>query len=181
MRRILCLTALSLLPFQLHAATPQADICKDAPSPPEPWTSWMQSGSDIAGGDTQSAPRLILGKPVVATLRPAVQVQYAVKPERQRPKSFGGLFTLSVKTAARVGFGLSGRARVYVAQDNLPFPPVGYGHGPECSGIESIVWFDLPPGIHLIQIADSPARQLRLMAADAVANQPLPRLPEPDH
>jgi len=180
MRRILCLTAVVLLPFPLCAATPPVDMCKEAALPPEPWTSWRQSGSDIAGGDSRSAPRLILGKPVVATLRPAAQVQYAVKPDKMRPKSFGGLFTLSLKTPARVGVGLSGRARVDVAQGDVTRPLLGYGPGPECSGIDRIAWFDLPTGIHLIQIADSPGRQLRVMAADAIANQPLTRPPEPE-
>ena len=178
MRRILGLAALCLLPVQAQAVTPAADMCEDAPLPPEPWTSWMQSGAEIAGGETQSAARLILGKPVVAALRPSVQVQYAVEPEKKRPKSFGGLFTLALKRPARVGIGLSGPAWVDIVKDREAVAPVEHGHGPACSGIRKIVWFDLAEGIYLIQIADSLARQLRIMAADAIANQPLPPKPE---
>lgn len=137
----------------------------------------MQSGAEMAAGEAHSAPRLILGKPVVAALRPAVQVQYAVKPEKLRPKSYGGLFTLSVKTAARVGVGLSEPAWVDIVTGDQAVPSIAHGHGPECSGIRKIVWFDLPAGVHLLQIADSPAREVRVMAADAIANQPPPPPP----
>ena len=180
MRRIACLLALCVLPAPAEAAPPAPDMCQDAPPPPEPWTSWMQSGTAIAGGVPRSAPRLILGKPVVATLRPSVQVQYAVQRDQQRPKSHGGLFTLAVKTPARVGIGLSGPAWVDIVMDRQPVESVGDDHGPECSAIDRIVWFDLPAGIHLIQIADSPARELRVMAADALANRALPPAPEPE-
>jgi hypothetical protein len=49
---------------------------------------------------------------------------------------------------------------------------VKHGHGPDCSGIRKIVWFDLPAGRHIIQIAGSQARTIKVMAADAQANQP---------
>ena len=178
MRRIACLLALCVLPIPVVAAPLTPDMCKDAPPPPEPWTSWMQSGAEIAGGVPHSAPRLILGKPVVATLRPSVQVQYAVEPEPLRPKSHGGLFTLALKDPARVGIGLSGPARVDIVMDRQRLESVGAELGPECSTIRQIVWFDLPAGVHLIQIADSTARELRVMAADAMANRALPPAPE---
>ncbi len=181
MKRIACLLALCVLPAPAAAAQPAPDMCKDAPPSPEPWTSWMQSGTAIAGGVPHSAPRLILGKPVVATLRPTVQVQYAVQPEKQRPKSYGGLFTLAVKTPARIGIGLSGPAWVDIVMERQSVKSAGGDHGPECSAIGNIVWFDLPAGVHLIQIADSRTRELRVMAADLLANRPLPPKPESEY
>lgn len=173
MRMIACLAALSLSAPAL-AATHGADPCRNAPLPPEPWTSWNQSGSETAAGEAASAPRLILGKPIVATLRPSAQVQYAVKPARRQPKSYGGLFSLAIKAPARVGIGLSGPAWVDIVTDHSAVASSAHGHGAACSGIAKIVWFDLPPGLHLVQLSNSSAIQIRLMAADALANQPLP-------
>ena len=169
MRMIACLAALCL-----SAPALAAEPCRNAPLPPEPWTSWNQSGVETAGGEAASAPRLILGKPVIATLRPSAQVQYVVKPERQRMKSHGGLFSLALKAPARVGIGLSGSAWVDIVTDRALVASAAHGHGPECSGIRKIVWFDLPAGVHLVQLSGSAESRIRVMAADALANQPLP-------
>lgn len=173
MRMIVCLAALSLS-APAFAATHGAYPCRNAQLPPEPWTSWNQSGTEAAAGEAASAPRLILGKPIVATLRPSAQVQYAVKPRHQQPKSYGGLFSLAIKAPARVGIGLSGSAWVDIVTGRSIVAPSAHGHGAACSGIAKIVWFDLPQGLHLIQLSSSSASQIRLMAADALANQPLP-------
>ncbi|HWV12334.1 MAG TPA: hypothetical protein VN110_03475 [Sphingobium sp.] len=169
MRLIACLAALS---FSTSALA--ADECRQASLPPEPWTSWNQSGTAIAAGEPVFAPRLILGKPVTATLRPSAQVQYVVRPERQPPKSYGGLFSVAIKTPARIGVGLSGPAWVDIVTGRTFVASAAHGHGATCSGIRKIVWFDLPPGVHLIQLSGSPTSQVRIMAADALANQPVP-------
>ncbi|MGC4250853.1 MAG: hypothetical protein QM605_05130 [Sphingobium sp.] len=141
----------------------------------EPWTSWTQSGTAIAGGDSLNAPRLILGKPVTATLRPMQYVQYAATPGKGADQGHGGLFTLSLRVPARIGIALSDAARVDVVDDRTAIASVDHSHGPDCSGIRKIVWFDLKEGAHLVQIAGAPGREIRLMAADALANQPMPR------
>ena len=174
MRRIACLIALCAAPV---AAAAGPDPCRQAPPPQEPWTSWGQSGSAIAGGEAASGPRIILGKPVRATLRPAAQVQFPSAPVKSAPKSYGGLFTLALKQPARVGIALSGPAWVDVVTGQHSQSSVDHGHGPECSGIRKIVWFDLSQGVHLVQISNAPQREVRIMAADAQANRPLP--PEP--
>lgn len=173
MRMTACLLALCVVPALAHAQ-PEA-MCKGAPPPPEPWTSWLQSGNTVAGGEVASAPRLILGKPQVVTLRPVAQIQFAASPAKLDAKSHGGLFTLALKSPARVGVGLSGPAWVDIVTGTIAQPSVNHGHGPECSGIRKIVWFDLQPGLHIIQIANAPEREIRIMAADAIANRPLPR------
>ncbi|WP_176591023.1 hypothetical protein [Sphingobium sp. EM0848] len=170
MKRLLFL--LALCPMAAHAAP---DPCAVVPRLAEPWTSWTQNGAATGGGTVSTAPRLILGKPVTASLRPGAQVQFAVPPGRSAPKSYAGLFTLAVKDAARIGIALSEGAWVDVATGSVALSSVDHGHGPDCSGISKIVWFDLPPGLHTIQIAGSPKATIRIMAADARANQPRPQ------
>lgn len=173
MRHLALLTAFCLTPLPTSAA-PSADRCAGIRIP-EPWTSWTQSGDADAGGDTTSAPRLILGKPTVATLRPTAQVQYAAKPANTLPKSHGGLFALALKNPARIGIGLSGPASVDIVSGQSVQEAVDRNPGPHCSGIDAITWFDLQPGKHWVQLSDSPSPQLRLMVADAMANQPIPK------
>ena len=177
MRRIACLLAFSLLPLPAWAAPAPAGPCRQAPPPAEPWTSWTQSGVAIAGGEAATAPRLILGKPVVATLRPQAQVQFTAKPPRAQRGGQGGLFTLALKDPARVGIGLSGPAWVDIVTGNAVATAVDHGHGPDCSGIAKIVWFDLPPGLHVVALSGAAGREIRVMAADARANRPVPREP----
>ena len=164
---------MSMLLALLLAAAPVADPVCAAPVPlAEPWTSWTQSGQARAGAQALGAPALILGKPVVATLTPIVHVQFAAPPAKGAAEGFGGVFTLSLKQAARVGIGLSGPAWVDVVTGTTPVASVDHGHGPDCSGIRKIVWFDLSAGRHLVQVAGSKNAEIRVMAADAKANQP---------
>ncbi|MES2157728.1 MAG: hypothetical protein V4512_07975 [Pseudomonadota bacterium] len=164
---------MSMILALLLAAAPAADPLCATPAPlAEPWTSWTQSGQGKAGTQAQGAPALILGKPVVATLTPAVHVQFAVPPGKGATEGFGGLLALSLKQSARIGIGLSGPAWVDVVSGTTPVASVDHGHGPDCSGLRKIVWFDLPAGRHLVQIAGSKTPDIRVMAADAKANQP---------
>ncbi|WP_340264044.1 hypothetical protein [Sphingobium mellinum] len=177
MRWIACLLAMSLVPVPARAVTNAVDACRQAPPPPEPWTSWSQKGRAAAGGEAATAPRLILGKPVVATLRPQAQVQYPVKPPQRERSAQGGLFTLALKDPARVGIALSGPAWVDIFTGSTIASAVDHGHGPDCSGIAKIVWFDLPPGLHLVALSGASQRDIRVMAADARANRPVPPTP----
>ena len=139
----------------------------------EPWTSWTQSGQAKAGAQVQGAPVLILGMPVTATLTPADYVQFAAVPGKGAKEGFGGLFTLSVRVAGRIGIGLDGPAWVDVVSGTTARDSVEHGHGEPCSGIRKIVWFDLPAGRHMVQIAGSKTETIRIMAADKRANQPV--------
>lgn len=165
--------SIALLAFIALPAHAQSNPCPL----PEPWTSWPQSGTAIAGASPAAAPRLILGKPVTATLRPMAQLQLAVPPGKATPKSYGGLFTLAIKVPARVGIALSDGAWVDAATGRTALKSVDHGYGPACSDIRKIVWFDLPKGLHLIQIASAAKPAIRIMAADAKANQPQPPAP----
>lgn len=155
--------------------TPFADPACAKPVPlVEPWTRWSQSGQAKAGTQAQGAPSLILGKPVAATLTPVENVQFAAASGKGAKDGYGGLFNLSVKTPTRIGVALSGPVWIDVVTGDQSVASVDHGHGPECSGIRKIVWFDLPAGRHIIQIAGAKAADIRVMAADAKANQPTP-------
>lgn len=139
----------------------------------EPWTSWTQSGQAKAGTQMRGAPVLILGKPVTAILTPANYVQFASAPGKGAKEGYGGLFALSVKTGARIGVALDSPAWVDVVTGTKAQASVEHGHGEPCSGIRKIVWFDLPAGRHVLQVAGSKSETIRLMAADKLANQPV--------
>lgn len=157
----------------LAVASPAMPACA-APAPlAEPWTSWTQSGDAVAGTQAFGAPSLILGKPVAASLTPADHVQFAAPPAKGAKEGYGGLFTVALKQSARVGIALSGPAWIDIVQGATAVASVDHGHGPDCSGIRKIVWFDLPAGRHIVQIAGAPRGDIRIMAADAKANQPL--------
>ena len=167
MKRLFLL--LAVLPVIAKAAP---DPCASTPPLAEPWTSWPQNGRAVAGATASAAPRIILGKPVTATLRPDPQVQFAIPPGKPAAKSYGGLFTLAVKDAAHIGLALSDAGWVDVATGSTLHASVDHGDGPACSGIRKIVWFDLPPGLHIIQISGVRTSSIRMMAADSRANQP---------
>ncbi len=182
MKRFFPLFAIAIVLSVLPAsAAEQSPVQCQASAPlAEPWTSWNQSGTALAGSESAIAPRLILGKPVKATLRPADYVHYAVEPAKGGGRQgHGGLFVLALKVPSRVGIALSDAAWVDVVDGETALPSVDHGHGPDCSGIRKIVWFDLKKGRHLIQIANAPGADIRVMAADSTANQPRSKKREP--
>ncbi len=168
---------LLLLPLALIAApafAQEAAPCPEKPALAEPWTSWTQNRNDIAGHDAAGATALRLGQPLTATLHPIAQLQFAAAPGKPSdPKSYGGTFRVDLVKPARVGIGLSGPAWVDAVRGTQALSSVDHGHGPDCSGLRKIVWFDLPEGATLIQIAGAPSGTIRIMAADAAANQPV--------
>ncbi|PDH69894.1 MAG: hypothetical protein CNE89_00390 [Sphingomonadaceae bacterium MED-G03] len=152
----------------IAAATP---ACA-APAPiAEPWTAWSQTGEANAGIDATDAPALVPGKPMETVLVPVGQVRFAAVPGKGAKEGYGGLFSLSLKEPGRVGIALSGAAWVDVVTEAKAAASVEHGHGPECSGIRKIVWFDLSAGRHIIQIAGAQARSIHVMAAEAEASQ----------
>ncbi|MET0250171.1 MAG: hypothetical protein ABW164_10645 [Sphingobium sp.] len=167
------LLAASPLPGISAVPAPQAAPCASPHDIPEPWTSWFQSGEMQAGTQTDGAPSLILGQPVLAFLTPVEHVYFPVSPGKDGGQGFGGIFTVATKVAARIGIALSNRAWVDILGDRGARASVDHGHGSACTDIRKIVWFDLPPGRHVVQVAGSREPALRIMAADARANQPV--------
>ncbi|WP_336971452.1 hypothetical protein [Sphingobium aromaticiconvertens] len=171
MRSVLAVLLMTAAPALAQIKPAETPACDAAPRLADPWTSWPQSGEAVAGGEAVSAPRLILGKPVTATLRPGDYVHFPITPGKSGPQGHGGLFTLAVKTPARIGIALSEAAWVDVIKGTASIASVEHGHGPVCSGIRKIVWFTLSEGLHTIQIANARQATIRIMAADAAANR----------
>jgi len=162
----------SPLPVISAVPAPVPGSCAAPQAIPEPWTSWRQSGEAQAGTQAEGAPSLILGQPVTAYLTSSEHVQFAAARGGDVAKGFGGIFTIATKVQARIGIALSDRAWVDVLDGRQARPSADHGHGSSCSDIRKIVWFDLPPGRHVVQVAGSNVPTLRIMAADARANQP---------
>jgi hypothetical protein len=166
--------AMMLAALLLAGAAPAADpVCAAPASPTEPWKNWSQSSAATAGTQSPGAPALLLGNPVTAGLTPGDHVHFAAAPGKGGKDGYGGLFSLSLQQAARVGIALSDAAWVDVVTETQAAESNGHGHGPDCSGIRKIVWFDLPAGRHIVQIAGAKAQTIRVMATVAKAKQPL--------
>ena len=146
------------------AATP---ACPAKPAMPEPWLTWGSPAKAKAGHDVATATPIPLARAVEAALAPAAQVQYAAAPAKPPVENtYGGVFRVNIAHAARVGIALSGGAWVDMVEDGRIIDSVDHGHGPECTGIRKIVWFDLKPGAHIVQIANAPMPVIRIMGAE---------------
>lgn len=154
-----------LLTALLFAAQPEAASCT-APAPlAAPWTGWRLGSEIKAGVGAAGAPALILGKPVEAMLVPVAQAAFVTPPVKGDAEGYAGLFALTLKKAARIGIGLSGPAWIDVIDGKAALTSVDHGHGPECSGIRKIVWFDLSAGRNIVQIAGAQSQTIKVMAA----------------
>lgn len=141
--------------------------CPAKPAMPEPWLTWTSPAKARAGNDVATATPVPLARAVEAALAPAAQVQYAVAPAKPpMENTYGGVFRVNIAHAARVGIALSVGAWVDMVEDGKIVDSVDHGHGPACTGIHKIVWFDLKPGAHIVQIANAPAPAIRIMAAE---------------
>ncbi len=165
MRRLILVIAGFLLSSPAFAEDP-ASVC---PADPVPQTGnlsrWTDTPRGVTAGTTIGAmPTLALGVPVRLQLSAPEAVIPVVAPQKPLdPALFSGLATLTVARAGRVGIVLSHAAWVDVVSGGKSKVSVEHGHGPDCSGIRKIVWFDLQPGTHIVQILDSPAQEIKAM------------------
>ena len=154
------------------AATAQeaAPVCPQQPVPEAPWQDWGLPKAAAAGHQAGDARTLLLGSALTAGLHPIAHVQYRAKPGKPVVAgTFGGTFRLNLAKPSRVGIALSSAAWLDVVIDRAPAVSFDHGHGPDCSGIRKIVWFDLPRGPNLIQIANAPGDTIRIMAIEKPA------------
>ncbi len=149
------------------AADFPARICTGTPSLPEPWLTWASPSRAIAGHDATTAAPVPIGRAVEATLSPLAHVQYPLAPTKPlAANSYGGTFRVDVAYASRIGIALSSAAWVDMVEQNKVVDSAAHGHGPDCTAIHKIVWFDLKPGAHIVQIANAPTATIRIMAAE---------------
>lgn len=130
-----------------------------------PWTAWNKAISANASAAATAAPAIAVGQSLDAILRPAADLRYAAAPAKGAGEGYGGLFTLVLPRPAKVGVALSGPAWIDVVSGEKAATSIEHGHGPDCSGIRKIVWFDLPAGRQLVQIAGAKETSIRVMAA----------------
>lgn len=165
MRFFLALSALLLAPASLYA---QEQTACPAPAHPleEPWSAWSSARTAVdAGKSAASAPALAIGTPVTLQLAPLSGVTLARPPEAKLdPARFDGLLSLDLAADSRVGIALSHAAWVDVLSGNEAQTSIDHDHGPDCSGIRKIVWFDLDAGRHVVQIVNSPAASVTIMS-----------------
>lgn len=178
MARPLLLAPLALL--ALAAAPLAAQEAEPAPSPPvdcsagpaaleTPWESWNATPRSIdAGANVGAMPALFIGAPMTLKLLPTSAVTLASATARPLdPARSAGLATIELERAARVGIALSDAAWIDVVSRGIEQTSIEHDHGPDCSGIRKIVWFDLQAGPHVVQVVNSPKAAITVMVAVA--------------
>ncbi|MBB5707152.1 hypothetical protein [Sphingopyxis panaciterrulae] len=71
--------------------------------------------------------------------------------------------TLTVDAAGRYGVAADGRVWIDLTANGEPLTSVEHGHGPACSGIRKIVWFDLTPGTYELALSKAAADRVRVL------------------
>lgn len=151
-------------------ATPQAasPVCpRDAAPVPAALSAWTSPvGAAVAGEGPGDVPEIASVGSWDVTLHRGAGVRFAAAPGRaQRADRHAGMVRLTIARAGRYQAALGGRGWVDLVRDGTTVASVGHGHGPACSGIVKIVVFALEPGQYLLQVADNPEAEVRVMAA----------------
>jgi len=128
-----------------NAAEPAAAACA-APADlrSTPLAAWTQADGDAASP-------LGVGRPVTLTPQDGAVSQ-----------------TLLIAEAGR--YGVAGDGKVWIdvaAADSKPLVSVDHGHGPSCSGIRKIVWFDLAAGTYQLALSKAANASVRLLVVRA--------------
>lgn len=71
--------------------------------------------------------------------------------------------TLTIAAAGRYGVAADGRVWIDLVADGKPLTSVEHGHGPACSGIRKIVWFDLTPGTYDVTLSKAATDRVRVL------------------
>ncbi|KTE34297.1 MULTISPECIES: hypothetical protein [unclassified Sphingopyxis] len=81
----------------------------------------------------------------------------------------GGAASRSVRIAEAGKYGVAADSKVWIdlMADGEPLTSVGHGHGPDCSGIRKVVWFDLAAGEYELALTKAVAEKVRLLVVKA--------------
>ncbi len=156
-----------------QAPSPAVEAPATCPAAPvvleEPWNRWSATPRSIeAGASAAAMPALFMGEPMLLRLLPAPAVTLAAASARPLDSALSaGLATIALDRAARIGIALSDGAWVDVVSRGVEQTSIEHEHGPDCSGIRKIVWFDLQAGTHVVQIVNSPKPAISVMVAIA--------------
>jgi len=130
---VIFLTALLAASAEPAACSAPADL---SATPLAGWTA--------ADGDTGAA--IVPGQPVTLAMADGAAAR-----------------TLTVDAAGRYGVAADGRVWIDLVADGKPLTSAEHGHGPDCSGIRKIVWFDLVPGTYELALSKATAERVRVL------------------
>jgi len=78
-----------------------------------------------------------------------------------------GSRSLRIANAGRYGVAADGKVWIDLVAAGEPLASVEHGHGPACSGIRKIVWFDLAAGDYRLALSKAAAMDVRLLVVRA--------------
>ena len=157
-----------LLGLALIAAAPVAaqDMAGMDMAKPKPvcGQSVMVPGFE-AWGKGAPASQLTIGASASLPLTPADTVSFAPPLNRApKPGDMGGVFAVTIKTAATYRFAINPGAWIdVIGSQGQRLESAAHTHGPDCSGITKIVDYMLTPGNYLVQFSATQAKMLRAM------------------
>ncbi len=139
----------ALLALQIVAAKPPA---------PEPVTAACTAPADLRA------------TPFAAWSLP--DGNHAVIPEVGRPtvlalENGGTSRQIAITEAGRYGIAADEKVWIDVITNAAPVSSIGHGHGPACSGIRKIVWFNLPVGTYELALSKAEVARVRLLIVRA--------------
>ncbi len=75
--------------------------------------------------------------------------------------------SLRIAEAGKYGVAADGKVWIDLVADGKPLTSVGHGHGPDCSGIRKVVWFDLAAGEYRLALTKAVGDRVRLLVVKA--------------
>ena len=74
---------------------------------------------------------------------------------------------LTIETAGRYGVAAGSKVWIDLVAGGTAQTSVEHGHGPACSGIRKIVWFDLKPGLYDLALTKGETASARVLLVRA--------------
>ena len=74
---------------------------------------------------------------------------------------------LTIATAGRYGLAAGSKVWIDLVAGGTAQTSVEHGHGPACSGIRKVVWFDLKPGTYELALSKGEAASVRVLVVRA--------------
>lgn len=129
-------------------------LCTAAPAfaaDPAPCTAPADlSATPYAGWTAADGAKLEVGTPVTMALENGAASR-----------------TLTIATTGRYGVAAGSKVWIDLVANGTAQTSVEHGHGPACSGIRKIVWFDLEPGAYGLALSKGEAASVRVLVVRA--------------
>lgn len=132
-----------LLTAALPAAAAEPATCAaPADLSATPYAAWTAADGDAAA--------LVAGTPVTLAMADGAASR-----------------SLGIAQAGKYGVAADGKVWIDLMADGKPLTSVGHGHGPDCSGIRKVVWFDLTAGKYELALTKAVTDKVRLLVVKA--------------